>query len=145
MVRKWLACAALSRQAFFFWGGTMEKLIRILAIIMALPLALIAVRWVVDPSGAAQSLEMTLLEGAARNSQIGDTTAVFFGMGFLSLYGILKEKRDFLYAATFLIAVVAVARVLAGLVHDAPTIWLFVAIEAITVVVWLAHAKNMKS
>ena len=145
MVRKWLACAALSRQAFFFWGEQWKKLLRILAIIMALPLALIAVRWVVDPSGAAQSLEMTLLEGAARNSQIGDTTAVFFGMGFLSLYGILKEKRDFLYAATFLIAVVAVARVLAGLVHDAPTIWLFVAIEAITVVVWLAHAKNMKS
>ncbi|MGB0315344.1 MAG: DUF4345 family protein [Parvibaculales bacterium] len=123
----------------------MEKVLRILAIIMALPLALIAVRWVVDPSGAAQGLEMTLLEGAARNSQIGDTTAVFFGMGFLSLYGIMKKKRDFLYAATFLIAVVAVARVLAGLVHDAPTIWLFVAIEAITVVVWLAHAKNMKS
>jgi hypothetical protein len=145
MLRKWLACAALSRQAFFFWGGTMEKVLRILAIIMALPLALIAVRWVVDPSGAAQGLEMTLLEGAARNSQIGDTTAVFFGMGFLSLYGIMKKKRDFLYAATFLIAVVAVARVLAGLVHDAPTIWLFVAIEAITVVVWLAHAKNMKS
>lgn len=123
----------------------MEKALRILAIVMALPLALIAVRWVVDPSGAAQGLEMTLMEGAARNSQIGDITAAFFGMGFLSLYGILKERRDFLYAATFLIGVVGVARVLAGIVHDAPTIWLFVVIEAITVAVWLAHARNMKS
>lgn len=123
----------------------MEKALRIVSIILALPLALIAVRWVFDPSGAAEGLQMTLLEGAARNSQIGDTTAVFFGMGFLSLYGIWKEKRDFLYAAAFLLAVVAVARILAGLVHDAPTIWMFVAIEVVTVGVWMAHARNMKS
>ena len=122
----------------------MDKALRIAAIIAALPLALIAVRWVVDPFGAAQGLEMSLLEGAARNSQIGDTTAVFFGMGFLSLYGIWKEKRDFLYAAAFLIGVVAVARILAGLVHDAPTIWLFVIIEVITLGIWLAHARKMK-
>lgn len=123
----------------------MEKALRILAILGAVPLALIAVRWVVDPSGAAQGLQMTLLEGAARNSQIGDTTAVFFGMGFLSLYGILKEKRDFLYAATFLLAVVAVARILAGIVHDAPTIWMFVVVEVVTAAIWVAHARNMKS
>lgn len=123
----------------------MEKALRILSIIGALPLALIAVRWVFDPSGAAAGLEMSLLEGAARNSQIGDTTAVFFGMGFLSLYGILKEKKDFLYAATFLLATVAAARILAGLVHDAPTIWLFVAIEVVTSAIWIAHARNMKS
>lgn len=122
----------------------MEKAVRILAIIGALPLAFLAVRWVVDPSGAADFLQMSLLDGAARNSQLGDTTAVFFGMGFLSLYGILKEKRDYLYAATFLLAAVAFARILGGLVHDAPTIWDFVAIEVVTVIIWLAHARNMK-
>lgn len=123
----------------------MEKALRILAIIGALPLALIALRWVFDPSGAAEGLQMTLLDGAARNSQIGDTTALFFGLGFLSLYGIFKEKRDFLYAATFMLAIIAVARILAGLVHDAPTIWVFVAIEVVTVALWVAHARNMKS
>ena len=123
----------------------MEKALRILAIIGALPLVLIALRWVFDPSGAAEGLQMTLLDGAARNSQIGDTTALFFGLGFLSLYGIFKEKRDFLYAATFMLAIIAVARVLAGLVHDAPTIWEFVTIEVVTVALWVAHARNMKS
>ena len=123
----------------------MEKALRILAIIGALPLALIALRWVFDPSGAAEGLQMTLLDGAARNSQIGDTTALFFGLGFLSLYGIFKEKRDFLYAATFMLAIIAVARVLAGLVHDAPTIWEFVTIEVVTVALWFSHARNMKS
>ncbi len=122
----------------------MDKALRILAILGALPLALIALRWVFDPSGAAEGLQMTLLEGAARNTQIGDTTALFFGMGFLSLYGIWKDKRDFLYAAAFMLAIVAVARILAGLVHDAPTIWMFVVIEVVTTAIWLAHARNMK-
>ena len=122
----------------------MDKALRILAILGALPLAFIALRWVFDPSGAAEGLQMTLLEGAARNSQIGDITALFFGMGFLSLYGIWKDKRDFLYAAAFMLAIVAVARILAGLVHDAPTIWLFVVIEVVTTAIWLAHARNMK-
>ena len=123
----------------------MDKALRILAIIGALPLALIAVRWVVDPSGAAEGLQMSLLEGAARNSQLGDTTAVFFGMGFLSLYGIWKQKRDYIYAATFLLAGVAVFRILGGLVHDAPTIWMFVAIEVVTSAIWIAYARTLKS
>jgi hypothetical protein len=123
----------------------MEKALRILAILGALPLAVIAVRWVVDPSGAAQMLQMSLLDGAARNSQIGDITAVFFGMGFLSLYGIFKEKRDYLYAAAFMTGIVAIARILGGLVHDAPTIWDFVVIEIVTLAIWVAHARNMKS
>lgn len=123
----------------------MDKALRILAIIGALPLAFIAVRWVFDPSGAAEGLQMTLLEGAARNSQIGDITALFFGMGFLSLYGIWKQKRDYIYAATFLLAGVAVFRILGGLVHDAPTIWTFVVVEVVTSAIWIAYARTLKS
>lgn len=123
----------------------MEKLLRILSIVGALPLALIGLRWIFDPSGAAAGLEMSLLEGAGRNSQIGDTTSFFVCMSGFALYGVLKEKRDYLYAATFLLAGVAVFRVLGGLVHDAPTIWLFVAIEVVTSAIWIAHARNMKS
>ena len=122
----------------------MEKALRILSIVGALPLALIGLRWVFDPSGAAAGLEMSLLEGAGLNSQIGDTTSFFVCMAGFALYGVLKEKRDFLYAATFLLAGVAVFRVLGGLVHDAPTIWLFVVIEVVTSAIWIAHARNMK-
>jgi hypothetical protein len=123
----------------------MEKLLRILAIIGALPLAFIGLQWIFDPSGAAAGLQMSLLEGAARNSQIGDTTSFFIGMSGFALYGIMKEKAAFLYAATFLLGGVAVFRVLGGLVHDAPTIWMFVAIEVVTSAIWIAHARNMNS
>lgn len=123
----------------------MEKALRILSIIGALPLAFIGLRWIFDPSGAAAGLEMTLLEGAGRNSQIGDTTSFFVCMAGFALFGIFKERRDFLYAATFLMGSVAVYRVLGGLVHDAPTIWNFVVIEVVTSAIWIAHARNMKS
>ena len=122
----------------------MEKALKILSILGALPLALIGLRWIVDPSGAAAGLAMPLLEGAARNSQLGDLTSFFLCMSGFALYGVLKEKRDFLYAAIFLLGGVAVFRVLGGLVHDAPTIWLFVAIEVVTSAIWIAHARNMK-
>lgn len=122
----------------------MEKALKILSIIGALPLALIGLRWIFDPSGAAEGLQMTLLEGAGRNSQLGDVTSFFVGMSGFALYGIIKEKRDYLYAATILLAGVAVFRILGGLVHDAPTIWLFVAIEIVTSAIWIAHARTMK-
>ena len=123
----------------------MEKALRILSVIGALPLALIAIRWIVDPHGAAEGLQMTLLDGAARNSQLGDVTSFFVGMSGMALYGVWKQKRDFIYAATVLLAGVAVFRVLGGLVHDAPTIWLFVGVEVVTSAIWIAYARTLKS
>ncbi len=123
----------------------MDKVIRILAIIGSLPLAFVGLRWIVDPSGAAEGLQMIYMEGAARNSQIGDLTAFFVGMSGFALYGILKQKADFIYAATILLGGTAVWRVLAGVVHDAPTIWSFVAIEVVTSAIWVAHARTLKS
>lgn len=123
----------------------MDKTLRILSVLAALPLAVIALRWVFDPSGAAEGLQMTLLEGPARNSQIGDTTSFFVGMAGFALYGIWKQNSDFIYAGTVLIAGVAVFRVLAGLAHDAPIIWLFVGIEVVTAAIWIAYARTLKA
>lgn len=123
----------------------MNKAIRVLAILGALPLGLIGLRWIFDPSGAAEGLQMTLLEGAARNSQIGDLTSFFIGVSGFALYGIIKERRDFLTAATVLLGGVAVFRVLGGLVHDAPTIWVFVLIEVVTCAIWITHARTMRA
>ena len=82
-------------------------------------------------------------EGAARNSQIGDLGALFLCMGGFACYGVWKKRPDFLYASAFLIGITAVMRVLAGLVHDAPTIWPFVVIEIITVAIWASHARKI--
>ena len=74
----------------------MDKALRILSVIGALPLAIIGLRWIFDPSGAAEGLQMTLLEGAARNSQIGDTTSFFVGMSGFALYGMTPTKTEHL-------------------------------------------------
>lgn len=123
----------------------MEKGLRIASGVFGLVFVLIMLRWIVDPHGAAEALQMTLLDGPGRNSQLGDTTAYFTGLAVFALYGVWKEKRDFMIAAIVLIVAVAVFRVLGGLVHDAPTIWSFVVIEAVTAAIWTGYARTLKS
>lgn len=123
----------------------MEKGLRFASGVFGLVFVAIALRWVVDPHGAAEALQMTLLDGAARNSQLGDVTAFFAGLAIFATYGVWKEKRDFMIAAIILMVGVAVFRILGGLVHDAPTIWSFVVIEVVTAAVWVAYARTLKS
>jgi hypothetical protein len=122
----------------------MEKALQVLAALFgAYFLIFMGGSWVVDPATGAQNLQMIYMDGAARNSQIGDLGALFLCMGGFALFGVWKKRPDFLYASAFLIGITAVMRVLAGLVHDAPTIWLFVVIELIVVAVWTGHARKL--
>ena len=121
----------------------MEKTLQILSGAFSALLLVIALRWVFDPAGAAQSLQIIFMEGAGRNSLIGDVGAFFFGMGGFAAYGVWKKRPEFLFAAAFLIGTAAILRVFSGLVHDAPTIWNAVAFEIVAAGVWISHARNL--
>ena len=122
----------------------MDKALHVLAALAgAYFLIFMGGSWVFTPEIGAQNLQMIYMEGAARNSQIGDLGALFLCMGGFACYGVWKKRPDFLYASAFLIGITAIMRVLAGLVHDAPTIWPFVVIEIITVAIWAGHARKI--
>ena len=122
----------------------MDKALQILAALAgAFFLLIMGGRWVVDPAAGAQALQMIYMEGAARNSQIGDLGALFLCMGGFALYGVWKKRPDFLYASACLIGMTAVMRVFAGVAHDAPTIWEFVVVELIAVAIWVGHARKL--
>ena len=105
----------------------MDKALQILAALTgAFFLIYMGGAWVVDPAAGAKNLQMIYMDGAARNSQIGDLGALFLCMGGFALFGVWKKRPDFLYASACLIGMTAVMRVYAGVVHDAPTIWDFV-------------------
>ncbi len=122
----------------------MEKLLRIVSALLGAFLLLMGIWWIGDPAAAVMQLQMTLQEGVARNSQIGETAALFFGMGALALYGVWKEKHDYVIAAAVLIGGIAVFRVIA-VVHDAPIIWTFVGFEVVTAAVWVAYARTLRN
>ena len=121
----------------------MEKTLQIFSGAFSALLLVIALRWVFDPAGAAQFLQMFFMEGAGRNSLIGDVGAFFFGMGGFAAYGLWKKRPEFLFAAACLIGMAAVLRVFSGLVHDAPTIWSAVVFEMVVASVWISYGRQM--
>lgn len=123
----------------------MERILLILSGALSAVLLLAALRWVIDPEGAAAAIQMVLLEGPGRNSQIGDVGAFFFGMGGFAAYGVWKKRPEFLFSAAFLIGTAAVLRVLSGMIHDAPTIWSAVVFEVIAAAVWTVYGRKLAS
>ena len=123
----------------------MEKTLQILSGALGAILLVIALRWVFDPAGAAESLQMIFMEGAGRNSLIGDVGAFFFGMGGFAAFGVWKKRPEFLFAAAFLIAVAAALRIFSGFIHDAPTIWSAVIFEVVASSVWITYGRKLPS
>ena len=76
-------------------------------------------RWIIDPSSAAASLSMPLLDGAGLSTQIGDVGSFFITIGAMTLIGVIKKERHWLYAPSMLLLVAALYRVLSTVLHGA--------------------------
>ena len=98
----------------------MRKILRILVTLPAILFVVMGLRWITDPAGAASSLGMPLLNGLGRSSQIGDVGTLFLTMGLMILIGLVTRARPWFYAPALMLAVIALFRILAWLVHDAP-------------------------
>ncbi|MEP0201827.1 MAG: hypothetical protein ABJ084_08200 [Halioglobus sp.] len=121
-----------------------RKLLKGLAALPALLMLVMGVNWIVDPASAAQGLGMTYLEGEGRSTQIGDMTSFFIGVGVMALLGLWTENRTWLYSASLLLGGTAVFRTLAWLVHDASFATASIAVEVISVLLFLAAARQLQ-
>lgn len=100
-------------------NGAFTKILRVALALPAVAFVVTGLRFAVAPTGAAKSLEMPLLDGAARSSQIGDVGALFLGMGLMILTALVTRERTWFIAPAVLLVLVAVLRLLAWLFHDA--------------------------
>ena len=100
-------------------SGTLNRVLRVVLALPAIGFVVTGLRFAVSPAGAAKGLEMPLLDGAARSSQIGDVGALFLGMGLMILTALATLERSWFIAPAILLALVATLRVLAWLFHDA--------------------------
>ena len=78
-----------------------------------------AFNWLIDPSGAAEGLAMSLLEGEGGNTQIGDFTSFFFTAGLMSIIGAYRNEHIWLYSTISLLGSAAIFRISAGIFHGA--------------------------
>ena len=109
----------------------MERILRIIAGFFGAFFLLMGLRWIIDPSSAAASLSMPLLEGAGLSTQIGDVGSFFITIGVMTLIGVIKQKRHWLYAPSMLLLVAALYRVLSTILHGAAFVLPAIAIEII--------------
>ena len=110
---------------------------RILAALPGVPLFLIAIGLIVQPSEAVGNLGMPLLEGVALSTQLGDMTSFFLCTALMCFLGGWKENAQWCYGAAMLLIGVAIFRTLAWAVHGAALTVDFIVIEIISTAVLL--------
>ena len=116
---------------------------RILAGLVGLLLASTAVTWIVDPTTAALSLGMPLLDGVGRSTQIGDLSSFFVGGTILCFIGAIREQGHWLQAVALLLTLTAIFRTLAWAVHGAAFTTIFIVAEIFMAAILLFSAMQM--
>ena len=88
--------------------------------ILGVVLAIIALRWILSPEDSANSLGMVLLEGAGRNTQIRDFTALFASTSIFCFLSITTRQYQWIFSSGIVFLLIALISVLASQLHDAP-------------------------
>ena len=88
--------------------------------ILGVVLAIIALRWILSPEDSANALGMVLLEGAGRNTQIRDFTALFASTSIFCFLSITTRQYQWIFSSGIVFSLIALISVLASQLHDAP-------------------------
>jgi len=121
----------------------MRRALRTLTTLLGALFALQGFVWIADPGRAAAGLGMSLLDGVALSTQIGDLSALFFTAGATMLVGARPGRARLLYVPMGLFGVAAVARMLAWALHGAAFAATFIAIEVVMAALLLAAARRL--
>ena len=122
----------------------MNKALKIITCLPAVLFALVGLRWLVDPAGAAGELGMPLLDGIGRSAQIGDFGSFFITLSVLILLGVFTGRREWLYAPALMLGLAAAIRALAWGVYDAAFATSAIVVEVVVTAILLFAASRIK-
>ncbi len=109
----------------------MDKAVRVLVAVPGVLFGISGLGWIFAPAQAAAGLGMSLPEGIARSTMIGDVGAFFLALSAMIWIGVVTLQRVWLQAAALVVGTAAVMRVLAFAVHDAAFAGLFIGVEVV--------------
>ena len=118
---------------------------RFISGIIGVFMLLSAFNWLIDPSGAAESLAMSLLEGEGGNTQIGDFTSFFFTAGLMSIIGAYRNEHIWLFTTISLLGSAAIFRLSAGLFHGTEFLTSAIIFELVSSVLLFMSAYKIKT
>lgn len=107
----------------------MDKALRFVVAVPSALFAISGIRWIVQPGEAAAALGMSLPEGIARSTMIGDVGGFFLALSAMIGIGVFRLKRAWLHCAAILLGGAAFMRILAWAVHDAAFATQFIVAE----------------
>ena len=104
-----------------------------------------AFNWLINPSGAAEGLAMSLLEGEGGNTQIGDFTSFFFTAGLMSIIGAYRNEHIWLFTTISLLGSAAIFIISAGLFHGTEFLTSAIIFELVSSVLLFISAYKIKT
>lgn len=121
----------------------MITLLRILVLLPGVAFLVTGLRWLVAPAGVAPEFGLSLASGIGLSSQVGDMSAFFLTLGICILMALVSGRRIWFYPAITLLALTALGRILAWLLHDAALATRLIAPEVIVALLLFFAARHL--
>jgi uncharacterized membrane protein len=121
----------------------MNKVLKLLVLLPAILFMITGVRWLVAPTEIAPNFGLSLAEGIGLSSQIGNMSGFFLTLGSCMLIALITERRSWYYPPMMLLAITALGRVVAWLLHDATLAGSQIMIEVVVAFILLFASRRL--
>ena len=117
--------------------------IKVLVLLPAVLFIFTGARWLVAPGDVAATLGLGLGEGLGRSSLIGDMSGFFLTLGSCMLIALITQRRVWYYPPILLLAITALGRIVAWLIHDAALAGPQIMVELVVGCILLAASRRL--
>ena len=121
----------------------MNKVLKLMVLIPAILFVVTGIRWLVAPAEVAPSFGLTLSEGIGLSSQVGDLASFFITLGSCMLIALITELRSWYYPPMMLLAIAAIGRTIAWLLHDATLAVSQIMVEVTVALILLLASRRL--
>jgi uncharacterized membrane protein len=121
----------------------MNKVLKLLVLLPAILFMITGVRWLVASAEIAPNFGLSLAEGIGLSSQIGNMSGFFLTLGSCMLIALITERRSWYYPPMMLLAITALGRVVAWLLHDATLAGSQILIEVVVAFILLFASRRL--
>jgi hypothetical protein len=121
----------------------LNKVLKLIVLIPAILFVATGIRWLVAPAEVAPSFGLTLSEGIGLSSQVGDLASFFITLGSCMLIALITELRSWYYPPMMLLAIAAIGRTIAWLLHDATLAVSQIMVEVTVALILLLASRRL--
>jgi hypothetical protein len=117
--------------------------VKLLVVIPAILFVVMGVRWLVAPAGVAPDFGLMLSDGIGLSSQIGNMAGFFLVLGSCMLIALISGQRSWYYPPMMLLAITALGRIVAWLLHDATLAVSQIMTEVVVAIILLLASRRL--